>query len=356
MKELWKGNEAIAEAAVRAGLALYIGYPITPQSEIMEYLSKRLPELGRVFIQSESELVSINGAIGAAHTGYRAMTSSTCVGISLMQEGMTAAFQKCLPILLVNVNRTGCGMGFGDYPGAQDNYTRETRGGGNGDYRTLVYMPSSIQEAVDLIYTKWDVAEKYRIPMEILTVGRLGQMMETVEFPPLKEPKQAEWGMNGRRDNPGDFAKAYPIPKQPAYFLNKMKEIEENEQDWENFMLEDAETVIVAAGLVARVAKKAILNLREKGYKVGLLRPISAWPYPVKGYEQLPDTVKKIVSLETTSMGQLLTDVLCTVKRIKKLNDKPVYSWARLMPLFNAKEIEDYILRVENGEEKEVAK
>lgn len=354
MKELWKGNEAIAEAAVRAGLALYIGYPITPQSEIMEYMSHRLPELGRVFIQSESELVSINGAIGAAHMGYRAMTSSTCVGISLMQEGMTAAFQKRLPLLLVNVNRTGAGMGYGDYPGSQDNYTRETRGGGNGDYRTMVFIPSSIQEAVDLIYTKWDVAEKYRIPMEILTVGRLGQMMETVEFPPMKEPKKAEWGMDGRRNNPGDFAKAYPIPKQPEFFRKQMLEIEENEQVWETYMTEDAETVVVAMGLVGRVARKAVMSLREKGYKIGLLRPISAWPYPVKAYEQLPDCVKKIVNLETTSMGQILMDVLATTRKVKKLHNIPVYSWHRLMPLFTAAEIEDYLIKVENGEVEEV--
>jgi 2-oxoglutarate ferredoxin oxidoreductase subunit alpha len=196
MLELWKGNEAMAEAAIRAGLQLYVGYPITPQSEICEYMSGRMPEVGRHFIQSESEIISINTILGSAIVGARSMTSSSSVGISLMQEGMTACFAKGLPIVLIQCKPDRGGMGR-DFGGGQTDYLRETRGGGNGDYRVIVFVPNSIQEAVEMTYNAFDVAEKWRNPVEIMTEGRLGQMMESIELPGWKEGPKQEWAIDG---------------------------------------------------------------------------------------------------------------------------------------------------------------
>lgn len=340
MKELWKGNEAIAEAAVRAGCKLYVGYPITPQTEIVEYMSARMPELGRRFIQSESELISINTVIGGSMTGERCMTSSSGVGISLMQEGLTDAFAKSLPMLLVNVNRCSCGMG-GDFGGSTDDYLRDTRGGGNGDYHFIVMVPNSIQEAVDLVYGAWDIAEKYRNPIEIMTEGRLGQMMECVEMPEFKEGKRQEWGLDGTTK----FMDFGPMKDHDAKYKARMDEIREKEQRWEEYQLQDAETVFVALGMCSRVCKGAVNTLRTNGEKVGLLRPITAWPFPIKAFDALPKSVKRIVVIEVDNDGQVIEDVLITTKKLRRFHNIPVYNFYK-PHLFRAEEIIDYYDKV----------
>lgn len=349
MRELWKGNEAMAEAAVRAGLEMYIGYPITPQTEICEYLALRMPELGRTFIQSESELISINSLLGCGLTGARGMASSSGVGISLMQEGITACFANSAPGLIVNVNRSGCGMG-GNFEGGQDDWLWDTRGGGNGDYRLVVMVPKSIQEAVDLTYQSFDIAEKYRTPVEIMTEGRLGQMVEAVEMPEFRPVARTEWAMDGSTKNrPGK-----PLERRPwDYFRRKIQEMEANEQRWESYRTEDAETVVVAVGLCSRICKGVVDRRRAKGERIGLLRPITAWPFPQKGFEALPESVKRIVSVELSNAGQMIEDVLITAKRVKKLQNVPIYArYHYLIP--TTEELMSFLDRVENNEIKEV--
>lgn len=351
MKELWKGNEAIGEAAVRAGLDLYVGYPITPQSEICEYMSDRMRELGRAFIQSESEIISINTAIGGALAGGRSMTSSSGVGTSLMQEGTSDAFAKGLPLLLVNVNRYGCGMGC-DFGGGTDDYLRDTRGGGNGDYRFIVYIPATVQEAVDLTYNAFDVGEKYRNPVEIMTEGRLGQLMESVEMPEFKKGTKAEWVIDGTTKPMPDYP---PIIDNSERYKAKMDAIRENEQRWESYRTEDAETILVSIGLCSRIARAVVDEKREQGEKIGLLRPITVWPYPEKAFEELSECVKRIVCMEITNDGQMLEDVLIATKKIKKLQNIPVYEFNRTRLMYaDRTEMSKFIEGILDGSVKEV--
>ena len=350
MKQLMKGNDAIAEAAVRADCQMYVGYPITPQSEIVEYMASRMPELGRVFVQSESELISINTVIGGALTGKRCMTSSSGVGISLMQEGLSDAFAKGLPMLLVNVNRCSCGMG-GDFGGSTDDYLRDTRGGGNGDYHFIVYVPNTVQEAVDLVYDAWDVAEKYRNPVEIMTEGRLGQMMETVEFPEFKKgPEKLDWASDGTTKPLGEYQ---PMPLDDAACKRRIDRMREAEQRWEMYRVEDAETVIVACGLASRVCMGAIDELRERGVKIGMLRVISAWPFPIKGFAELPDCVKRIACIEVDNDGQVIEDVLITTKKLKRFRNTPIFNFYQLH-LFTPETVEEFINGVLEGKIEEV--
>lgn len=351
MKELWKGNEAMAEAAVRAGCMLYVGYPITPQSEIVEYMSKRMPQLGRVFIQSESELISINTIYGASLTGYRAMTSSSGVGISLMQEGITACFNKGLSPLIINVNRCGCGMGGGPgFSGSQDDYTRETHGGGNGYYRNLVYIPDSIQEAVDMIYEAWDHAEQYRNPVVLYTEGRLGQMMEAVEFPPFKESPRASWGIDGTTKPMPDY---YPFLPDYGVYSERIALMQEREQQWENYLTEDADIIAVAVGLCSRVCRGTINRLRKEGIRIGMLRPKTVWPFPIKGFEELPDTVQKIVCVENSDGAMMLEDVLVVMKKLERFRNTPAYSSTH-SGLITGKELYEFLTGVVNGTIEEV--
>lgn len=350
MKELWKGNEAMAEAAVRAGCELYAGYPITPQSEICEYMSARMPQLGRAFIQAESELISINTVMGGALAGARCLTSSTGVGISLMQEGITASFAKGICPMIINVNRCGCGMGA-QFTGSQDDYSRETRGGGNGYYRLLVYVPESIQEAVDMVYEGWDIAEQYRNPVEIYTEGRLGQMVETVEMPPFKSPRpRPHWAIDGTSKPMPDY---YPMLPDHSVYLRRIEAMQENEQRWEEFMLEDAETVLVAVGLTARVCKSVILVLREEGINIGLLRPKTIWPFPEKGFAALPDSVQRLVCVENSIGPEMLDDVLITAKKLPRFQSTPVYSSTHI-ELIPGPELTQFIRDILSGNIKEV--
>lgn len=348
MKKMWKGNHAIAEAAMRAGCEFYAGYPITPQTEVGEYLSSRMPELGRRFLQAENEMSAVYMIFGAYACGMRSMTSSSGPGFSLKQEGIAYLCANNFPAVLVNVQRWGPGLGTLD--SSQTDYLRDTRGGGNGDYRVIVYAPNSIQETVDLMYNAFDVAEKYRNPVEILSEAALGQMMEPVEFPPFKERKEdLGWTFDGtdrphgRIDNPG----------KPGALRDKVNAIMANEQRWENYMVEDADYVFVAFGLPSRTSRNAVDLLREQGIKAGLIRPITVWPFPFDAFKEIPGTVKGIISVESTDAGQLVEDVALATKRMCQGN-VPVYGLFSGQKIPKTKEIVAYVNGILSGENKEV--
>ncbi len=323
MAQLMKGNEAIAEAAVRAGVQFYAGYPITPSSEIMEYLAKRLPELGRQFIQSESELSAINMVMGAAACGARALTASSGPGISLKQEGVSVLSDEELSCVVVNVVRYGNGLGT--LFSSQCDYFRETRGGGNGDYRCIVLCPSSIQEAVDLMLTAYELAEKYRVVTIFMTEGALGQMMEPCTLPDFIEPPKLPWAFDGR----------YTYKKIGIFDRDSMKEavalnakhaaIRENEQRWEAEGLEDAEYVFVSYGLPGRSTKGTVRRMRAEGKKVGFIRPITAWPFPIKAFEAVNPAVKGLITVEANATGQLVDDVALALAKTRADRHVPAY-------------------------------
>ncbi len=321
-KVLMKGNEVFAEAAIQAGCRYFFGYPITPQNEIPEYMSRRLPEVGGVYLQAESEVAAINMIFGAAATGARVMTSSSGPGISLMQEGISYIAGAELPCLIVNVMRAGPGLG-GILP-SQSDYFQATKGGGHGDYRLLVLAPSTLQEAADLIYVSFDLAEFYRNPVMVLADGFLGQMMESVEFRKVESgvtpPDPREWavGYAKERGKRALIKSLYLNPEELERHNLKLKAkydaMREREIRFEEYMLEDAELMLVAYGTCARIAKTAVKELRDKGVRVGLFRPISLFPFP---YEQIyvwAERVRRIGVVEM-STGQMLEDVLCAAAR-----------------------------------------
>ncbi len=315
-KELWKGNEAVAEAAIRAGCKYFFGYPITPQNEIPEYLSLHLPKIGGCFLQAESEVAAINMIYGAAGCGVRVMTSSSSPGISLKQEGITYMCGAELPAVIVNMMRGGPGLGT--IQPAQGDYYQATRGGGNGDYRHLVYAPATIQEAADLVQEAFDVAEVYRNPVMIAADGMIGQMMEAVEWrePPKRELPEKTWATTctkGERE-PNVINSLYIDPNICAEhnerLARKYKAIEENEVRWEEYNTENAEIIFVAYGTPSRITRAAIKMLEKEGIKAGLLRPITLWPFPMKALKDvaMQDSVKAVVDFEL-SMGQMIDDV-----------------------------------------------
>lgn len=313
MKELWKGNEAIAEAAVRAGLEAYFGYPITPQSETLEYLSKRMPELGRAFVQAESEVAAINMVYGAACAGARVMTSSSSPGISLMQEGLSYIAGSEVPVVFINVMRGGPGLG--NIAPSQGDYFQMTKGGGHGDYHPIVLAPASVQESADLIYQAFDLAEKYRHIVGILTDGNIGQMMEPVELPPMRtnEKKDRGWELTGASGRPHRIITSIYLDPQVLHDYNvhlqaKHRLIEQNEVRYSEVMLDDAEYAIVAFGSAARAAHSAVRLARARGIRAGLFRPISLYPYP---YARLAEISKRVRALLVVEMnaGQMLEDV-----------------------------------------------
>lgn len=351
MKKMWKGNHAIAEAAMRAGCQFYAGYPITPQTEVGEYLSGRMEELGRTFIQAENEMSAVYMIFGAYACGMRSMTSSSGPGFSLKQEGIGYLCANNLPAVLVNVQRWGPGLGSLD--SSQTDYLRDTRGGGNGDYRVIVLAPNSVQETVDLMYNAWDLAEKYRNPVEILSEGSLGQMMEPVQFPEFKErTKDLGWTWDGT----GRDHKKLSSPEKPAATRMKLQLITENEQRWESYRTEDAEYILVAFGLPSRSAKNAVNQLREKGEKVGMIRPISVWPFPFKAFEETAKTnkcLKGFLSVESTDAGQLIEDVVLAAKKAD-LGTLPIYGLFSGQHIPKAKEIMAFYDDVKEGREKGV--
>jgi 2-oxoglutarate ferredoxin oxidoreductase subunit alpha len=318
---LMKGNEALAEAAVRAGCRYFFGYPITPQNEIPEYMSRRLPEVGGVYLQAESEVAAINMIFGGAGTGERVMTSSSSPGISLMSEGISYIAGAELPCVLMNIVRGGPGLG--SILPAQSDYFQATRGGGHGDYRLLVLAPSTLQEGVDLTMLAFDLAEKYKNPVMILGDGFMGQMMEAVEFrtpEPMDLPDKRDWavGYMERRGTRALVKSLYLDPEELERHNMKLqakyREMEKNEVRYESYRTDDAEIVLAAYGTTARIARSAINELRREGLRVGMIRPISVYPFPYAPFENLPGSVKNVLVVEM-SCGQMIDDVRIGVGR-----------------------------------------
>jgi len=317
-KVLMKGNEAIAEAAILAGCRHYFGYPITPQTEVAAYMAKRMPKIGGTFLQAESEVAAINMVIGVASTGRRCMTSSSSPGISLKCEGLSYLAGCDLPALVVNVQRGGPGLG-GIQP-SQSDYFQATRGSGHGDFRMIVLAPASVQEMADLTIKGFDLSEKYRVTSMILADGTMGQMMEPVA---LTAPEVTEydksWAVTGtgcaRKHNIINSLSLIPeeLEQQNIERFARYAKIEENETMYEEFMMDDAEIAIVAFGVAARISKNAILAAREKGIKVGLIRPITLWPFPKAPLAKAAEHVKEFISVEM-SMGQMIEDVQLAIR------------------------------------------
>ena len=313
-KVLMKGNEAFALAAIKSGCRFYFGYPITPQNEIPEYMSRELAKAGGSFVQAESEIAAINMAYGAGASGGRVMISSSSPGIALMQEGLSFLCSVEVPCVLINVSRGGPGIGT-ILPGQAD-YFQSTRGGGNGDYHLIVYAPASIQEAVELISKAFEISDKYRNPVLILVDGMIGQMMEPVLFPEISAESIPEkpWalsGTRGKRDHnviKSVHLEAEDLENWNKFLGKKYEKIKKDELLYEEKNVDDAEIIFVAYGTVSRIVKEAMEKLLETGIKTGLLRPISLWPFPYVALENIPKTAKAVISVEL-SMGQMIDDV-----------------------------------------------
>ncbi|MFZ3064627.1 MAG: 3-methyl-2-oxobutanoate dehydrogenase subunit VorB [Nitrospirota bacterium] len=317
-KLLMKGNEALAEAAIRAGCKCYFGYPITPQNEIPEYMSKRMPEVGGVFVQAESEIAAINMVFGASAMGARAMTSSSSPGISLKQEGISYLAGAELPAVIVNIQRGGPGLG--NISASQADYFQAVKGGGHGDYRLLVYAPASVQEMVDLTIKGFDMADKYRNPVMILADGVLGQMMEPFEFKEMEkiELPAKTWALTGSKGREPNLIRSLYLKnegelEQRNYVLKKKYDaMRENEVMYESIFIDDADIILVAYGTSARVSKAAMNLLRKEGIKVGMIRPITLFPFPEEIISKTADRVKKFLVVEM-SLGQMVEDVRLSV-------------------------------------------
>ncbi len=319
-KLLMKGNDALAEAAIAAGCRYYFGYPITPQNEIPAYMAQRMPQVGGVFIQSESELAAINMVYGAAAAGVRAMTSSSSPGISLKQEGISYLAGAELPAVIVNVARGGPGLG--NISPSQADYFQSVKGGGHGDYKMPVLAPASVQEMVDLTILAFELADKYRNPVLILADGLLGQMLEPVVInPPSTKPPAKPWALTGAKSRPANCIKSLylgegALEEHNRRLQQKYQAIQQ-EALYEGANLEDAQLVIVAFGTAARIAKSAMRTARADGLQVGLIRPITLWPFPSQPITRLADQGAEFLTVEL-NMGQMLEDVkLATGSRSK---------------------------------------
>ena len=313
-KVLMKGNEAIAEAAIRAGCKHFFGYPITPQTEVAAYMSKKMPKIGGVYLQAESEVAAINMVYGASGVGARAMTSSSSPGISLKAEGISYLAATDLPCVIVNIVRGGPGLG-GIQP-AQSDYLQATKGGGHGDYQMVVFAPASIQELADLTMEAFDCADYYRMPVMIMGDGVLGQMMEPVEFREgtTKKLQEKTWALTGtenkREPNIVNSLLIDPTVLEQLVLerSKKYEKIEQQEARYEAMDIEDADIVCVAYGITARIVQSAMVQARKKGIKVGLIRPITLWPFPKDIFKQAAKTAKTFLSVEM-SMGQMIDDI-----------------------------------------------
>ena len=318
---LIQGNIALCEGAISAGCEAYFGYPITPQNEVSAYMSKRMPELGRVFLQSESELSAINMVFGVAVTGKRAMTSSSSPGISLMQEGISYLAGCELPCVIANITRGGPGLG--NISGAQSDYFQAVKGGGHGDYKMITLAPSTVQEMYDLTAIAFDLADKYRNPVMILSDGYLGQMMEPIEIQSSKFKIQnysKDWVLDGCKGREPRKIRSLLMGEGELEEFNwkldkKYKEIKKNEVRFEEYKTEDAEFLIVAFGISARICKSTIEMTRKDGLKVGLIRPITLWPFPEDVIRERSKKVKKVLTVEM-NLGQMLEDVKLAVNGV----------------------------------------
>jgi len=314
---LVKGNEAVAEAAIRAGCRHYFGYPITPSSEVIEYMARRLPEVGGQMVQSESEVSAVYMLMGGAAAGQRVLSATSSCGFSLMQEGFSFLAAANLPCVVIDVVRLGPALGSLDP--SQGDYFQTTRGGGHGDYYTFVLAPASVQEAVDLVGEAFDLADQYRMQAVISMDGVLGQMMEPVVFrdPPKRDLPPKDWATRGKRGGPKHDVVAYSLDPlvceaMGEAMLVKYDRIRATEQRWESYMTADADLVVVAYGTVGRIAKTAVGLARAKGQKVGLIRPISLWPYPTRAFDAVAASVKGFLTVEM-NMGQMVEDVRLAV-------------------------------------------
>ncbi len=317
-KVLMKGNEAIAEAAIKAGCRHYFGYPITPQTEVAAYMSKRMPKIGGTFLQAESEVAAINMVIGVSSTGKRVMTSSSSPGVSLKSEGISYLAGCDLPALVVNVQRGGPGLG-GIQP-SQSDYFQATKGGSHGDYHNIVLAPASVQEMASLTIKGFELADKYRMVCMLLADGTMGQMMEPVEIDDIKtETVEKPWALTGtdmkRKPNIVNSLYLKPDELEAKNFerFEKYKVVEENEVMYESYLMDDAKICIVAFGITSRVAKNAINEARAKGIKVGMIRPITLWPFPKKALYEAAERCKAFISVEM-NMGQMIGDVELAIR------------------------------------------
>ena len=316
-KILMCGNEALAEAAIIAGCDAYFGYPITPQNEVPAYMSRRMPDEGRVFVQSESELAAINMVFGASATGKRAMTSSSSPGISLMQEGISYLAGAELPAVVVNVMRGGPGLG--NIAGSQGDYFQATRGGGHGDYRTIVLGPSSVQELADCMPLAFDLADQYRMPVMILIDGILGQMMEPVvlEKKPRRKLPTKDWALTGAANREQNIVRSLwlgegVLEELNKKFLRRYKQIERNEVLCEQHKVDDADIIVVAYGITARIVSSAVGKAREEGIRAGWIRPITLWPFPTEQISRAADEMRIFLTVEMSN-GQMVEDVKLAV-------------------------------------------
>lgn len=350
-KKLMKGSEAIAEAAIQAGCRYFFGYPITPQNEVPEYMSRRMPKVGGCFLQAESEVAAINMVYGAAGAGARVMTSSSSPGISLKQEGISYIACAELPCLIVNIMRTGPGLG-GIQP-SQGDYFQATKGGGHGDYHLVVFAPSSIQEAADMVMEAFDVADTYRIPVMLLGDGMIGQMMEPVEFkaPQKRELPPKDWaatGWDGKSRKRAIINSLYIEPEEMLEVADRLQarydQIKQNETRVEEYMMQDAEYCIAAYGTTARIAKSAVLKAREMGIKAGLIRPLTVWPFPSETFAKAADQVKAFLTVEM-STGQMVEDV-----RLAVAGKKPVEFQSKLGGFIpTPEEMVEALVRIKEG-------
>ncbi len=313
-RNLMKGNEALAEAAIRAGCKCFFGYPITPQTELAAYMAKRMNKAGGVFLQAESEIAAINMVLGAASTGVRAMTSSSSPGISLKSEGISYIAGSDLPAVIINVQRGGPGLG-GIQP-SQADYWQATKALGHGDFHLLVYAPASVQEMVDMVVKAFDKADEYRMPAMILADGLLGQMMEPVSFPEINAnpTDKSSWAADGHKGKRAHhivnslYLKPDELEKSVADRFARYETIKENETDAELYLTEDCDILLCAFGATARVVKSAVNEARAQGIKAGLFRPKTLWPFPVKELNEAAKNAKKLLSVEM-SMGQMIDDI-----------------------------------------------
>ena len=314
---LMKGNEALGEAAIRAGCLFYYGYPITPQTELLEYMARELPRRGGTFLQTESEVSTIYYVYGTATTGKRVMTASSSPGMSLMAEGMSFLATAQLPAVIVDIARASPGLGR--IPPAQSDYRQLTRGAGHGDYRMIVLAPASVQEMADLAFLAFELADQYRGPVAMMADGMLGQMMEPLEWKPQPSNGHSkQWALSGAKGRPRNLVLNAPYTDAELIELNrflkeKYRQIEEAEQRWEYIDMEDAELAVVAYGTSARIAMEAVEEARQEGIPVGLIRPITLWPYPSKAFQPLMGRLKGCITVEMNS-GQMVDDVELAVR------------------------------------------
>jgi 2-oxoglutarate ferredoxin oxidoreductase subunit alpha len=313
-----KGNEALGEAAIRAGCRFFFGYPITPQSELPAYMARRMPEVQGTYLQAESEVAAINMVLGAAAAGVRVMTSSSSPGFSLKQEGISYMIGSQLPAVVVNIMRGGPGLG--NIQPAQGDYFQMVKGGGHGDYRMIALAPSTVQELVDLTVLAFELAEKYQNPVGILGDGLLGQTMEPVRFPAMKQdpgPEAKPWALTGAKDRPKRIITSLELSPEPLEAHNRNLQAKfslmRDEARYEEYKCEDADLVVIAFGTAARIARAAVDGARELGLKVGLFRPVTLWPFPAEALGKLVDRgVHTFLDVEMSS-GQMVEDVQLAV-------------------------------------------